>query len=209
MAALGVAGTMVVLGACSDSGSEPAATTTQAGSSSSSSPATAAAEHNDADVMFAQGMIPHHEQAVEMSDMVLGKQGIDPRVTTLANEIKAAQGPEIAQMRGWLADWGVDPSQGGMAGMPGHDMSGHGAMPGMGGDGMMSEQDMADLQNAQGPAASRLFLTQMIEHHRGAIVMAQNEIDTGQFPAAVEMARSIVTSQQQEITAMEQLLQAL
>src|SRR5882724_5357650 len=74
-----------------------------AGHSPSSSATAAAAEaHNDADVMFAQHMIPHHQQAVEMSDMLLAKQGIDPRVTQLATQIKAAQGPEIQQMQSWL-----------------------------------------------------------------------------------------------------------
>ena len=112
---------------------------------------------------FAQGMIPHHEQAIEMSDMLLAKQGIDPQVVSLANEIKAAQGPEIEQMKGWLSQWGVSPTttnspSSSMPGMPGHDMPG-GDMPGMsGGHGMMSEQDMAALQNAQGTEASRLFL---------------------------------------------------
>ena len=215
-AALGVGAALVVLSGCSNSGSDSVVTTTpQAGASSSatsSAPATSAAQHNDADVTFAQGMIPHHEQAVEMSDLVLGKQGIAPEVITLANDIKAAQGPEIQQMQGWLAEWGVGSGQGGMSSMPGHDMStmpghdmpGHGSMPGM-----MSDQNMTDLRNAQGVAASRLFLTQMIEHHKGAITMAQNEIDSGQFPAAVEMARSIVASQQEEITTMEDLLKTL
>lgn len=219
-AAFGV-GAALVLSGCGDSGSDSAVTaTTQAETSSpaaGSAPATSATEHNDADVTFAQGMIPHHEQAIEMSDTVLGKQGIAPQVITMANDIKAAQGPEIRQMQGWLAEWGVEPGQGAMSGMPGHDMStmpghdmpGHGSMPGMSGGGMMSEQDMTDLQNAQGVAASRLFLAQMIEHHKGAISMAQNEIDAGQFPAAVEMARTIVSSQQEEITTMEDLLKTL
>lgn len=160
--------------------------------------------HNEADVAFAQGMIPHHQQAIEMSDMVLGKQGIDPQVVTLANQIKAAQGPEIAKMQGWLSDWGVPstPSPG-ISGMPGHDMGG------MGGGGMMSEQDMAALRDAQGAAASTLFLTQMIEHHKGAITMAQTEVNSGQYPAATEMARSIITSQQQEIDTMSTMLAAM
>jgi uncharacterized protein (DUF305 family) len=160
---------------------------------------TAAAEaHNDADVMFAQHMIPHHQQAVEMSDMVLGKQGVDPRVTELANKIKAAQGPEIQQMQGWLTQWGT-PS------MP--PMSGHGDMPGT--SGMMSEQDMTALKDAQGVAASKLFLTQMIAHHEGAITMAQTEIKDGQYPVAIELAKAIVTTQQQEIDTMNGILASL
>jgi uncharacterized protein (DUF305 family) len=90
-----------------------------------------------------------------------------------------------------------------MSEMPGHDMSS------MGGGGMMSEQDMAALQNAQGAAASKLFLTQMIEHHKGAIAMARTEVDSGQFPAATEMARTIIASQQQEIDSMESMLASM
>jgi uncharacterized protein (DUF305 family) len=87
---------------------------------------SAAAEaHNQADVMFAQHMIPHHQQAIEMSDMILAKQDIDPRVVELANQIKTAQGPEIEQMQGWLKQWG----QPTMPMMPG--MSGQPGMPGM------------------------------------------------------------------------------
>ena len=138
---------------------------------------------------------------------VVGKPDIAPDVVALAKQIRAAQAPEITQMKGWLQEWGIQPGMGDM-GMPGHDMPDHDAMPGMSG-GMMSDQDMADLRTAQGTAASRLFLTQMIEHHEGAIIMAQREIGNGLFPAAVELARTIVTSQQEEITTVNQLLQAL
>ncbi|MGK2901780.1 MAG: DUF305 domain-containing protein [Mycobacterium sp.] len=220
----------VFVSACSN-------TTTDSQSSASTTPATASAPpvaassdathndathndatHNDADVMFAQGMIPHHQQAIVMSDMLLGKQGIDPEVISLANDIKNAQGPEIEQMQGWLQEWGVSSSSmpaPTSTAMPGHTMPGHtmpsgdmGDMPGMegGGHGMMSAADMAALQNAQGAESSRLFLTQMIEHHKGAIMMAQQEIDNGQFPAAVAMARNIVSSQQAEIDTMRAML---
>ena len=77
--------------------------------------------------MFAQHMIPHHQQAIEMSDMILAKQGIDPRVVELANQIKVAQGPEIEQMQGWLKEWG----QPTMPMMPGMEMPGQTGMPGM------------------------------------------------------------------------------
>ena len=87
----------------------------------------------------------------------------------------------------------------GMSNMPG--------MPGM--SGMMSEQDMQALQNAQGVDASKLFLTQMIQHHQGAITMAQNEITSGQYPAAIALAHSIVTNQQQEIDTMQSILASL
>jgi uncharacterized protein (DUF305 family) len=187
---------------------------TAATASANATPSPSGEAHNQADVMFAQHMIPHHQQAIEMSDMLLTKQGIDPRVTELAKQIKAAQGPEIEQMQGWLTQWGIPQMP-----MPPGDMPGHGGMPGMSGmpspsgmpgmAGMMSDEDMAALQNAQGVEASKLFLTQMITHHEGAITTAQAEIKDGQYPAAVELARSIITAQQKEIDTMKGILATL
>ena len=173
-----------------------------------SSTTASSPDHNDTDAGFAESMIPHHQQAIEMSDIVLTKQGIDPRVVELANQIKAAQGPEIDLMQGWLKQWGRPQ----MPMTPG-GMDGHGDMPMMSGtpgmSGMMSQEDMAALQNAQGVEASKLFLTQMIAHHEGAITMAQNEIKDGQYPAAIELSRSIVNSQQKEIDTMKGILPTL
>lgn len=158
-------------------------------------------------MMFAHMMIPHHHQAIEMSDTIMGKQGIDPRVIDLAKQIKAAQGPEIDTMQGWLNQWGMT-GMPGMTGLPGtHNMPGMDDMPGM--DGMMSPADMQALQNAQGVDASKLFLTGMIKHHQGAITMAQNEIKNGQFADAIALAKSIATSQQNEIDTMNQILSSL
>jgi uncharacterized protein (DUF305 family) len=217
---------LVTLGACSNASDTSAGPSSSAGAPSTSESATEA--HNDADAMFAQQMIPHHQQAVEMSDMLLSKQGIDPRVLDLAKQIKAAQAPEIEQMQNWLTQWAT-PTMPGMSGMPGHSgmpadsatpgqtdiptqssMPGMSGMPGMPGmEGMMSGNDMAALQNAQGVAAAKLYLTQMVIHHQGAIAMAQTEISAGQYPAAIAMAHSIVTSQQQEIDTMNKILGSL
>lgn len=156
----------------------------------------AAGPHNDADVMFAQAMIPHHQQAVAMSDMILAKDGIDTKVTDLATQIKAAQAPEIAQMSGWLAGWGENatPSMG-----MDHDMGG----------GMMSQADMDALDQATGTDAARLFLTGMIAHHKGAIAMAQDEVANGENPEAIALAQKIIADQQAEIATMTQLLSQL
>ncbi len=241
---------LVALAACGDSGGDQAS---QGTASTSSTTTSAAAEaHNQADVMFAQHMIPHHQQAIEMSDMILAKQGIDPRVLELANQIKAAQGPEIEQMQGWLKGWGQPmmpgmempgqtgmpgvpspsatptttdphhtstpsgtamPSPSGTPGMPGPGkMPAMSEMPGMAGKpmaGMMSAEDMAALQNVQGVEASKLYLTQMIEHHQGAITMAQTEIDSGQSHPTITLARSIIDTQQKEITTMQGILASL
>jgi len=158
------------------------------GSESSAPPAASGA--TDADVMFASMMIPRHAQAIEMSDTLLAKDGIDERVAALAQEIKAAQQPEIDKMQGWLDAWGAEASDG-------HAMH-HG-------DGMMSADDMAMLENATGSEAEKLFLSQMITHHRGAVDMAQAEIEDGSDTAAVSLARSIVEAQMAEIAEMEQL----
>ncbi|MBP2437265.1 DUF305 domain-containing protein [Microbacterium amylolyticum] len=150
---------------------------------------------NDADVEFASMMIVHHEQAIEMSDIILAKDDADPQVRGLAEAIKAAQGPEIELMQSWLDDWGVSPDEHQM-----HDMD-HG-------DGMMSEDDLAALDAAGGADASSLFLEQMIIHHEGAVVMAQTQIDHGSSPDAVELARTIIDAQTTEIAEMEELLAA-
>ncbi|MEQ1735150.1 MAG: DUF305 domain-containing protein [Rhodoglobus sp.] len=146
---------------------------------------------NNADLAFTMMMIPHHEQAVEMADLVLAKEGVDARVVDLAVQIKAAQGPEIELMQGWLDTWGV------------------GTMSGMDHGGMMSEVDMAALESATGNEASRLFLTQMIVHHDGAIVMAQNELANGINPDVRALCVRIIESQTAEIVTMKQILETL
>ncbi|CRZ18098.1 DUF305 domain-containing protein [Mycolicibacterium neworleansense] len=212
MLSAGAAVAAVLVAGCSndqaDRTAEPMTHTTTT-SAAASAPVTSEA-HNDADVMFAHHMIPHHQQAVEMSDVLLAKQGIDPRVTQLATQIKGAQAPEIEQMQGWLKQWGNPP----MPPMPpqghgdmGHGNMGPGDMPAM--QGMVSETDMTALRNAQGAEAAKLYLTHMIAHHEGAITMAEDEIKDGQYPAAVEMARTIVKTQQQEIDTMRQILGSL
>jgi len=162
--------------------------------SAGSSSSTETAVFNDQDVMFAQMMLPHHEQAVEMSDMLLEKgDTIDSDVVALAEQIKTEQGPEIDQLTSWLSDWGQD----GEASMD-HSM-----------DGMMSDDDMDALESAEGNDAATLFLEQMTAHHEGAVEMAQTEIDEGENPDAVEMAGNIVSSQTEQIDQMKTLLASL
>ncbi len=167
-------------------------------SSANGSPATATsanANFNPADVMFAQMMIPHHTQAVAMSDMLLTKSGLNADVQTLATQIKAAQQPEIEQLQGWLTTWGVptmDPSGGGMGGM--ND------------DGMATPEELRTLGAADGGDAQKLYLELMIKHHEGAIGMARAETANGKFPDAIKLARSIATTQQAEITQMTKLV---
>lgn len=172
-------------------------------SGSSTSSGSRSGSFNSADVTFAQGMIPHHRQAVEMAKMAAGHSA-GPKVKALATEIEAAQGPEIKQLQAWLGDWGKKETSGNT--MSGSDHSGmdHGAM----GEGMMSDADMADLDQVTGGEFDKMFLTMMIAHHKGAITMARTELKDGKSSAAKKMARSIITAQEAEIATMQELLSA-
>lgn len=151
---------------------------------------------NQADAMFTMMMIPHHEQAIEMSELMLGRDDIDPEIVELAEQIIAAQDPEIELMGEWLDDWGV-PS------MPGGGHGGHGAGdPG----GMMGDDDLEAIEDAEGDEAERLYLEGMIEHHEGAIDMAQDVLDDGESTEVAELAETIIETQQVEIDLMHQLL---
>lgn len=142
-----------------------------------------------ADIMFAQMMIPHHQQAVDMGTLA-ETRALNPAVKALAAKIKAAQAPEIVQMKGWLkeADAPLD---------MGHSM-------GMGG--MLSEADMKQLENAKGAEFDKLYLTGMIAHHEGAIHMAQMVTDS-RNPEVKALGDAIVATQTAEITEMKALLE--
>ena len=183
--------------------------------------------HNSADVAFVTGMIPHHEQAVEMSDLVLAQPvsaaGSNAEVRALAQQIADAQAPEVEQMKTWVKDWGMGSDtvtdDGGMN-MGGGEMDGHemdGAdMDGadMGGadaggaamNGMMTEAQMNELSQATGAELDQLYLELMIAHHEGAIEMAQTELKEGKNPAALKLAQEIIDTQQAEIEQMQALL---
>lgn len=200
-AAAALATTAVLAGgiaACSD-GDDADGHSEHSGSSQSSSGDEAVestGDFNDADVTFAQQMIPHHEQATEMAGLAEGRTQ-NPDVLALAEQIAAAQGPEIETMQGWLEDWGAEGVD--------HTAMDHGG--GMGGmDGMMSEEDMAALEAASGAEFDEAFLTMMIEHHQGAVEMARAEEQDGQNPDAVALASQIVADQTAEISTMQELL---
>lgn len=199
-----------------DTGSEPApAQTAQTSAAAPQTGTEVSTEHNDADTMFAQMMIPHHQQAVQMSEIMLAKDGLDPQIADLATRIKEAQGPEIQRMTAMLEAWGqpvmMSSESAGTGGMEGHDMSGmESGEAGMGGmEGMMSEEDLAKLESAQGTEAAELFLTQMIAHHEGAVKMAEQEAGQGSNPQAVELAQTVIRDQEKEIQEMKDLLAGL
>lgn len=208
--ALGAAAALsLILAACGNNDTGSMDMSSMSSSSTSSSPATDAStaavdgEHNDQDVMFAQMMLVHHQGAIEMADMATTKAS-SQEVKDLAATIKAAQEPEIEQMTSWLGAWG-EPTEAdsSMDGMGGDAMAGmdHSSMPGM-----MTQEQMTQLQNATGADFDRMFLQMMIEHHKGAVTMAETEQQQGQNTDAVELADSIVMSQNAEIEQMTQML---
>ena len=167
----------------------------------SSSSGAVVATGSDADVTFAQLMISHHEQAVQMADMAL-QQSTSAEVTDLATQIKAAQDPEIGQMRGCLQKWGAPEQMDGMDGMDHGDMD----MGGQSAGGMMSDADMGALGGASGADFDRMWLTMMIAHHEGAIKMAEQVKAESTNPDVIALADAIVAGQKKEIDTMQQLL---
>lgn len=161
-----------------------------------SDPGSAGTGFNDADVTFATQMIPHHQQAVEMSDLALRK-ATTTEVKNLATAIKAAQAPEIQELSGWLTTWGkLVPTPGQHSGDTMSD-----PMPGM-----MTAEEMADLSKASGSMFDRMWTQMMIKHHQGAVTMAKTEQTTGKDLASVALAKKIQTAQTTEIATMKRLL---
>lgn len=196
IAAATIAAALILAGCSTGSGGSMPGMNHETGSATGTASATSQ-DHNAADVTFAQMMIPHHAQAIEMSDKMLTKGGIPAPVTALAGRIKEAQGPEIEKMSGWLQSWN-EPTQ-----MPAHTMPGHGM------SGMMGDEDMKNLETAQGREAAKLFLTQMIAHHQGAVEMARTAATNGKNPDAINLGKDIVKAQEAEIKEMQDLLATL
>ncbi|MFF8398448.1 DUF305 domain-containing protein [Streptomyces sp. NPDC016172] len=192
----------VVLTACGGDGADRAAGGAghgDAGSHSATATPSPAGAHNPQDVAFAQGMIPHHRQALEMARLA-GDRASSGTVRDLAGRIEKAQDPEIRTMTGWLKAWGEDVPGASGGGMD-HSASGHSGMPGM-----MSGEDMAALEKLTGKAFDYQFLTLMVEHHEGAVEMARTEQSKGRYSPAKAMAEDIVTAQNAEIGEMNKLL---
>ena len=144
------------------------------------------------DEMFMQMMIPHHQQAIVMSDFAL-KNSKNPEVLALAEQIKAAQGPEIEQMKSWL-------KASGNAEDPGHSMEGMG--------GMLSDEKLNELGNLTGSSFDKAFLEGMIEHHEGAVHMVMM-IEDSQNSEYAAFGENIKKVQNAEIAVMKELLKRI
>ncbi|GAA3857289.1 DUF305 domain-containing protein [Amycolatopsis tucumanensis] len=200
----------LVLAGCSGGGNDHAGM--DMGSSSAAAPSSApaqAAAHNDADVTFAQEMIKHHQQAIDMAKLVPTRSTND-QVKNLASRIEAAQDPEIQQMQSWLSQWGAAASTMPSMSMPGMSMPSsmpgmdHGSMPGM-----MTDADMQKLEQASGAEFDKMWLEMMVQHHQGAVEMARTEVANGSNADAKALAQRIIDDQTAEINEMQQLLTTL
>ena len=169
----------LVMGCGSTSG--PSTTSATSAPAGSSAPASGQQQHDQADVVFMQNMIPHLSQAIVMSQMARNR-ATSPKVKDLAARIDSEQAPEIQQMRELLSAWKAPAGPAGM--QPA------GGMPG-----------------TTGGAFDRIFLQMMVTHDHGAIDMSQTELAQGSNPTARQLAQKIINTQQAEITEMQELLQ--
>jgi uncharacterized protein (DUF305 family) len=181
---------LTLAAACGDNGVDGA----DHGASKSDSSTEETADRNAADVKFAQDMIPHHGQAIAMAELAASR-ATSPQVKTLAQKIEAAQDPEIKTMSEWLKEWGEEVPSADMG-----TMADHGSTPGM-----MSTEEMADLEKASGAEFDTMFVEMMIRHHQGAIDMARTEQADGKNAEAKALAGQIEKAQTAEISELRTL----
>jgi len=191
LAAIATLAAAIVLSSCGT------AATQNQGLSASATSTDQVAAHNADDVMFAQMMIPHHQQAVEVAAMVPDRSN-NPDVIALAAKIASEQQPEIDTMKALLLQWNVDPNE----------MSHESGHAGMAMTGMVNDATMVRLDSLKGASFDMLWLQSMISHHQGAIEMAKTEIADGKSADLITLAKNIVAAQQAEIDQMKQMLGA-
>lgn len=198
LAAAAVAGALTLtLTACAGGAPESPPAASVGAPTTQTSPADG---HNAADAEFAQMMIVHHQGAIEMAELAIANAATD-EVRALGERIAAAQGPEIDLMSGWLDTWGeAQPSDADMGGM-GHE--------GMDMEGMDQQEVMDELSGLSGTEFDKRFLELMVDHHRGAIEMAETARDEGLNADVVHLAGKIIDDQTAEITEMENLARSL
>ena len=151
------------------------------------------ADFNDADVIFTQMMIPHHQQAIEMSDIALDPNSqASAAIIALATQIKGAQDPEISQMKNLLTTWGKSMEMGSMH---------HSSMM----DGMLSLEEMDTLGQLKGAEFDKAWAKGMIAHHEGAIAMANEVLANGKNSEILALANAVVSGQSAEIKTLKPL----
>ena len=189
LAAVALAAAALLFGACGshDMGSM------DTGSIDTGDSTPESADFNDADVIFAQMMIPHHQQAIEMSDIALDPNSqASAAIIALATQIKEAQDPEISQMKNLLTNWGKSMEMGSMH---------HSSMM----DGMLSLEEMDTLGQLKGAEFDKAWAKGMIAHHEGAIAMANEVLANGKNSEILALANAVVSGQSAEIKTLKPL----
>ena len=189
LAAVALAAAALLFGACGshDMGSM------DTGSIDTGDSTPESADFNDADVIFAQMMIPHHQQAIEMSDIALDPNSqASAAIIALATQIKEAQDPEISQMKNLLTNWGKSMEMGSMH---------HSSMM----DGMLSLEEMDTLGQLKGAEFDKAWAKGMIAHHEGAIAMANEVLANGKNSEILALANAVVSGQTAEIKTLKPL----
>lgn len=164
-------------------------------------------DHNEADVEFATAMVEHHAQAIQMANFTIGRDGLDPRIAELAEEIRVSQTAEIDELAGLLRSWGEEVPETGFATGDSHshddEMVGgdHGDMPGM-----MSAAEMQELATAKGDVFARMWMQMMIEHHQGALEMIDELQADGEHEGLGSLAAEMESAQSTEIRDLRRWL---
>ena len=197
---IGAAAIAALVVGCSSSDTGASHQMDETSTSAESTGSADQAEHNDQDITFAQGMIPHHQQAIDMAEMAAEKAS-SAEVKDLAGRIQAAQDPEIQQLTDMLEKWGAptEPSMEHGESTGGMD---HG---GMSGEGMMTDEEMQQLEGATGAEFDRMWVQMMIKHHQGAVDMAKTQLEQGSNAEAKDLAQKIIDAQEAEIKEMQGL----
>ena len=150
------------------------------------------AGYNDSDVHFLGMMVPHHQQAIDMSDVLLGSDVDDAKVRDLAQRIKDGQERENEQMRAWADEWGIE-----------KDMEHHSTHIA---NGMFHPEQLEQFEALRGDELRTAFLEMMHFHHNHVIKMTQDEVDRGGYEPLREMAKEMIEVQTAEMGEMEELL---
>lgn len=167
---------------------------------------------------FARDMQVHHDQGVELA-MIVRDRTDDEDVRLLAYDIARTQGQQSGQLYGWLTEWGLPqaasepamtwmsrPGRSGSETGTGHEHAASAHAPGEPMPGLATPAQIAELSDASGIEAERIFLTLMIAHHRGAVDMAQALLERSDHSTARAFATSVVASQRSEIELMQRML---
>ena len=153
---------------------------------------SADANYNGTDVHFLGMMVPHHQQAIDMSDVLLDSDVDDAQVRDLAQRIKDGQERENEQMNAWADEWGID-----------RDMEGHSKHIA---NGMFPPEQMEEFAQLRGDDLRTAFLEMMHFHHAHVIKMTQGEVDGGAYEPLREMAKEMIEVQTAEMGEMEEIL---